>query len=183
MISLIFNLNCFKIVSLYSLSPGSRFNRTEIKNRVKLHNVPLDLALLGLRKSGVLVRERNYYSLNFENEYTQKILEICRKQYQQLRELPLNVFYLLVDLLEILSSLKGEVFLFGSYAKLIYKENSDVDLALIGFDRKVPLFRLSKLEKTYLKKIEVHYFEKKGFYKNKSDPLVRNILKDGMRLF
>ena len=41
---------------------------------------------------------------------------------------------------------------------------------------------VAKLEKIYNKKIEIHYFEKTGFYKHKKDLLVKNILRDGVRL-
>jgi len=39
-----------------------------------------------------------------------------------------------------------------------------------------------KLERAYKKHVEIHYFDKKDFYRNKKDPLVRSILKDGVRL-
>lgn len=39
-----------------------------------------------------------------------------------------------------------------------------------------------KLEKTYEKEIEIHYFNKKDFYKNKKNPLIASILREGLRL-
>ncbi|MBI2666238.1 nucleotidyltransferase domain-containing protein [Candidatus Woesearchaeota archaeon] len=186
MISQIFTQDCFKVIILFSLSPGSRFNRTEIKNRTFLHNVPLDKALLRLLSSEVLKKERNYYSVNFENENAKNLLNICTWQYKQLRELPLAVFYLLIDSLYELSLIKGiEVYLFGSYAKLVYRENSDIDVALL-YNLEIPREKIMKifntLEKIYGKKVELHYFKKAEFYKNKKDPLVKNILKDGIFL-
>lgn len=187
MISQLFHQDGFKVLSLYGLSPGSRFNRTEIKQRTKLHNVPLDKALLLLLNSGILKKEKKYYSLQFENEYTKKILEITRKQYKDLRELPLTIYYLILDVAAALSLLKGiEVHLFGSYAKLIHTEKSDVDIAIVHlkeFTRKEHIAKvISKIEKAYNKKIEIHYFEKDSFYRNKKDLLVKGILKDGVRL-
>ncbi len=188
MISQIFTQDCFKVMVLFSLSPGSRFNRTEIKSKVKLNNVPLDKALLSLLASEAVKREKNYYSVNLESEYAKKILELCNKQYKQLRELPLDVFYLLMDLIFCFSLVKGtELFLFGSYAKLIYKEGSDVDLAVLSryqnsLEKKKIDKIINKLEKNYHKKVELHHFERKSFYKNKRDPLVKGILRDGIRL-
>jgi predicted nucleotidyltransferase len=186
MISAVFAPDCFKVLSLFSLSPGSRFNRKEIKAKTWLNNVPLDKALLILLNSGLFKREGNYYFIDWENEYVKKLLEICTKQYRQWRELPLDVYYLLVDLTNVLSTYRGlEVILFGSYAKLIYRQNSDIDIALI-FSGKIDKEQLSKmalkLEKVYQKKVELHYFEKQQFYRNKKDPLVRGILKDGIKL-
>ncbi|MBI4980002.1 nucleotidyltransferase domain-containing protein [Candidatus Woesearchaeota archaeon] len=186
MISQIFTPDCFKVLSLFSISPGSRFNRTEIKNRTRLNNVPLDKALLLLLSSGTITRTKNYYGLNFENDNIKPLLELCSKQYKQLRELPLNVYYLLLDLTAGLSLVKKvEVFLFGSYAKLVYKANSDVDIAVLCSSQlgKAAISKLTaKLEQQYQLKLKVHYFEKKSFYKTKKKPLIKSILKDGVKL-
>ena len=186
MIGTIFTPDCYKIITLFSVSPGSRFNRSEIKSKVYLNNVPLDKALQQLLGSGIMHRERNYYSLNFEHHYTSRLIDICSKQYKQLRELPLAVFYLLVDLNNDLAMFKGiELFLFGSYAKVIYKDSSDIDLALVHTE-KVDIKKVNRLvsqaEKKYGKKVEIHFFEAQSFYKNKQDTLVKSILKDGVRL-
>ncbi|HLC71004.1 MAG TPA: nucleotidyltransferase domain-containing protein [Candidatus Nanoarchaeia archaeon] len=187
MITPLFHQDCFKVLSVYGLAPGSRFNRTEIKQRTRLHNVPLDKALLLLLNSRILKKEQKYYSLDFENDYTQKIMEINRKQHKELRELPLTIYHLILDIVTALSLFKGvEVFLFGSYAKLIYTEKSDVDIAIVHqkeFGKKDRITKIiSKIEKACNTKIEVHYFEKDGFYRNKKDLLVKGILKDGVRL-
>jgi len=72
MINQIFNLDSFKILSLFSLSPGSRFRRKEIKERTKLNNIPLDKTLLKLLSGKILKKEENLYMLNFENKNTKK---------------------------------------------------------------------------------------------------------------
>ncbi len=186
MICQVFTQDCYKIMSLFSLSPGSRLNRKEIKEKTRLNNVTLDKALSKLSSSEIIKREKNFYSINFENESAKKVLELCLKQYKQLKELPLDIFYLIVDLIAFLSSIKRiEVILFGSYAKLIYKDNSDLDLAILS-EKSLKRSNINqiihKLEKSYNKKIEAHYFEKKNFYKNRKDPLVKGILRDGVKL-
>jgi|SRR3989344_5243309 len=187
MISPLFHSDCFKVLSLYGIFLGSRFNRSEIKQRTKLHNVLLDKALALLLSSGIVKKEKRYFSLNFENEYTQLIMELVRKQYKQMRELPLMIYHLIMDIVAAISIFKEmEVYLFGSYVKLIYTNKSDIDLAVIytqKFNKKNQITKIvSKIEKNYNKKIEVHYFEKEVFYRNKKDILVRSIIKDGIRL-
>jgi len=85
-----------------------------------------------------------------------------------------------------LSIIRGiEVYLFGSYSKLIYNEKSDVDIAILTsktFDKKNIQKITQKLEIVYKKSIELHFFEKKLFYKNKKDPLVKEIMKNGVRI-
>jgi predicted nucleotidyltransferase len=168
------------------MSPGSRLNRKEIKDRTKLNNVPLDKALAKLISSNMLVRERNYYSVNFNEAISQDLMKICKLQHTKLKEIPFDVYLLLVDLVSDMSSQKGiEAFLFGSYSKLVYKKDSDVDIAILTVKRldKKRIEKLAeKLEKIYKKNIEIQYFDKKEFYKNKKDPLIKSILKDGTKL-
>lgn len=186
MITSVFTQNCIKILTLFSLAPGSRFNRTEIKDKVCLNNVPLDSSLQKLINSDIIKLEKPYYSINFENEYSNKIIEIVSKQFKQLKELPLNVYYSLMDLVNFLSTQKtNELILFGSYAKITYSLKSDIDIALL-YSLKPNQKRISRIvlniEKTYKTIIQIHYFEKKSFYKNKKDPLIKSILKDGVWL-
>lgn len=186
MITQAFNQNCIKILTLFSLAPGSRFNRKYVKEKTKMNNVPLDNSLLKLVSSKIIKKEKNYYSINFESEYSKEILDICSKQFKQLKELPLNIYYLLMDLSEYFSIIKGiEVILFGSYAKLAFSVKSDVDISLIhknSLDKKKIASFVSKMEKAYGKNIEIHYFKKMSFYKNKKDPLIKSILKDGIKI-
>ena len=186
MITQIFNIHSIKILSLFSLSPGSKFNRKEIQERTKINNVPLDKTLTSLLYSNIIKREKNYYYYDFENEFTNMIIKITQKQFKLLKELPLNVYYNIIELTEFFSNKKDiELYLFGSYAKLIYSEKSDIDIAIITNKKlnRIEINRLiDKLENTYNKEIEIHYFEKKTFYKNKSDPLIKSILKNGVKL-
>ncbi len=186
MISQVFDGDAYKILSLFSLSPGSRFNRKEMKERTRLNNVPLDKALLRLLSSGVIVRQRNYYSVNFENPCSRTLIEMCSRQYRQLKEIPFDVYLLILDLVEKLSARRGiEAYLFGSYSKLVYTEKSDVDIAVLaadGLEKGELAKEVGRLERIYRKKVEIHYFDRAGFYKNKGDPMVRGVLKDGVKL-
>jgi predicted nucleotidyltransferase len=186
MIEPVFDRDCFKVLGVFAVSPGSRFRREEIKEKTRLNNVPLDKALVKLANCHIVKIQRGFYSLDFESENSKKLVEIVSKQQKELRDVPLVVFLLLTDLVDALSTVKGvEVWLFGSYAKLIYREKSDVDVAVIfeKMPKGLDLGRLGqKLEKTYGKQIQIHDFEKGPFYKNKNDPLVSDILRNGVRL-
>lgn len=192
MITQVFDKNVFKIISLFSLSPGSRFRRKEIQQRVRINNIPLDRALVILTDTGILRKKNNIFELNFHNPYTTKIVDIISYQYKVCKEIPFDVYLLLQDAESALSQLKAESldgYLFGSYAKLIYTSDSDVDLAVIvpesvnqnTSDRKAIDGIAEKLEKKYNKCVEMHVFEKESFYRNKRDPLVAEILRNGIR--
>ncbi len=185
MISLLFENSIFKVASLFSMSPGSRFSRKEIKDKVLLHNVPLDKTLLRLLNSGVLKREARLYSVNFNSKYSKTIIGILSEEHKRFKEIPFQIFLAVNDVGSEACFQDAEAFLFGSYSKLVFREGSDIDIAvLIGknFDKKGFAEKIAKKEKVYKKKIEVHYFGKNEFYKNKTDPLVSEILKNGIRI-
>lgn len=184
MISQIFDTDVFKIITLFSASPGSRFSRKELKEKTLLNNVPLDKALTRLAYSKILLLEGRFYFLNLYSEAAKLLIQLAKKQFVELREIPLSVYFLLLDLAYYLSSQKGcDVYLFGSYSKLVYKEGSDVDVAIVSdiIDKKFVRKVVVALEKIYKKKIEAQFFDRK-FYKNKSDPLVKEILKNGVKI-
>lgn len=183
MISLLFEKDLFKVLTVFSLEPGARFKRVDIKEKTLLNNVPLDNTLLKLIKAGLIKKEGKLYSVNFENEDYKQILNNIQKQYKTLKEIPLNAYFLIIDFISSLNFVNIEVYLFGSYSKLIFKEDSDIDIAIIGTVKKETVNKIvRRLEKKYKKSIEVHYFDKESFYKNKSDPLVKDIIKNGVKL-
>ena len=186
MITQIFSKNVIKILTMFSLSPGSKFNRKKIQELIKLNNVPLDRALMILISSNILIREKNFYLLNFELEHTKIIVYMCLKEFKKFKDIPLGVYYILMDVVDFLSLKKGiEAFLFGSYVKLVYTNKSDIDIAILyenDFNIKDINDFVLKLEGIYDKSIEIQDFEKKSFYKNKKDPIVNSILRDGIRL-
>jgi len=186
MINQIFNNDIFKILTLFSLSPGSRFNRKTVKEKTRMNNMPLDNALAKLMSGSILKKAENYYSINLEDERAKQIIQIVSKEYKNLRELPLDVYFLLADLVDGLSQIKNiQVYLFGSYSKLVYSDKSDVDIAIISndaLDKERVEKIIAKVEKSYKKNVEVHYFDGSAFYKNEKDPLVKGIIKDGVIL-
>ncbi len=186
MISPIFDSDALKVLSLFSISPGSSFRRWEIRDKVKLNNVTLDKSLAKLLASKIIKKTKGIYSVNFENDDGKKIINILSKQYKELKELPFNIYLLLLDMVEKFSLIKSaELYLFGSYSKLIYTEKSDVDFAVLSdkaINKKSIEKAVVKLEKVYGKSVEPHYFAKKDFYSNKKDPLVKEILRNGIGL-
>lgn len=184
MIHLIFNKDIFKILFLFSVSPGSRFDRKYIKEKVLMNNVPLDNALNALLVANIIKKEKRLYSINFDNPFAKNALSMASHEYNSLKQIPLNVFFLILDFISSIANAKIEAYLFGSYSKLIYHDKSDIDLAILGkgFDKSMFNKIAQKLEKKYNKKLELHFFDKSEFYSNKKDPLVKDIIKNGVRL-
>lgn len=152
-----------------------------------MNNVPLDNALARLISSGIIKKDGGFYSINFENNHAEQIMNILITQYKRMKNLPLDVYLLLADIAYELSSVRIELWLFGSYSKVTYSDKSDVDIAILGqkldkIEKNKVKKTIAKLEKTYGKKIEGHFFEKNAFYNNKKDPLVKDILQNGIKI-
>lgn len=185
-ITQILDNDAFKIMTVISLSRGSRFQRKELKERTRMNNVTIDKTLALLLNSGLISKKNRYFFLNLENEHAKEISEVIIRQYRQLREIPLDAYFSISDMILHLSRFKNiNVYLFGSYSKLVFRQTSDIDLAIISDsiseNKKEIQKAVQKTEKKYNKKIEIHYFGS-GFYKNKKDPLVAEILKNGIKL-
>ena len=181
MISPIMELQSFKIISLFAMSPGSRFLRKEIQEMTKLTNLSLDRALRRLLNSNIIKKEKRLYSLNFSNPDSEMFVEIAKKEYIKLKKIPFNVYIILLEISSSLADSDVDLFLFGSYSKLVYKKNSDLDIAIIS-DEKPSIDKLvDRLTKRHGIMIEIHKFSR-DFYKNKDDPLVKDITKNGVRL-
>jgi len=183
MILNLFDLNVAKVLTIFSLVPGAKFMRKELKEKTYLNNLNLDKALSILQNSGIIVRDGKYFKLNL-NEKTKVLIQLIKEEYKMLNEIPLKVFFSILDLMNRIRFFKEiEVYLFGSYAKLTFDEKSDIDLAIISdkdlnFLEKIAL----RIEKKYKVKIQLHFFEK-DFFKHKEDPLVREIIKSGIKLY
>jgi len=177
-----------KILTFFSISPGSSWSRKDLQEKTMLSNVQLDNALQNLINNKILSKEKRAVYLNFENSMTKTMLEIIKKEHQRFKEIPVSVYDVLIDFSYALSSLKKieQVYLFGSYAKLIYTQKSDIDLAIVleKEDKKSIQNikkQVEKLEKKYNKIIETHFFTAKDM-KNK-DPLIKEIQRNSIMFF
>jgi len=183
----LFNKNNAKIMLFLALSPGSKYSRKEIKEKTELNNMPLDNSLNILLNLNVINEQKKLYYLNLENPFVQLIL----KEKTKMSNLPLKIQFLLLDFVEHILRLKliNEIILFGSYAKLIFSEKSDIDIAIVLDDKsrnkekigkKISAFE-KKLSKKYKKDIQIHFFIESDL-KHKKDPLIKDILKNGRGL-
>jgi DNA polymerase sigma len=180
-----FNKNIVKVLSVFATSPGSNLQRNSIQKFTRINNIILDKTLARLCNSKILKKKKRFYFFNHSNQESKVILKEISKSYHELKNLPLEVYSIILDLGFEFVEIKniGEVILFGSYSKLVYTESSDIDIAIIS--DKISKKRINdivkKIKKRHNKKVEVHFFQK-DFYKNKKDPLVKEILKDGVKL-
>jgi predicted nucleotidyltransferase len=174
--------NVAKVLTIFSLAPGAKFRRKELKEKTRLNNVNLDKALTVLQNSNVILKENNLFKVNL-NDANKILIKLINDEYKRLNEIPLNVFFSILDLVEKVSSFKDiKIYLFGSYAKLTFEEGSDIDLAIISDKNLEFLEKYSlKIENKYKTKIQLHFFGR-DFLKHKEDPFVREIMKNGIQI-
>jgi predicted nucleotidyltransferase len=129
--------------------------------------------------------------MNKANKYSQDVIALVSKERHDLNNLnpaisiPVREFVRQMLHLDI-----RQIYLFGSVVKEQYKESSDIDIALVThltLDTKSRLAieeAASSLEKRFGREIEIHYFTGEQFELGirKRNPLVEEILRDGIRL-
>ncbi len=180
-----------KILSFFLISPGSKYNRKDIQEKTKMNNIPLDNAIQKLLTLKLINKNKQFYFLNFNIEENKRIFSIISDEYKYFN-LSHQIFNILIEISDILSKIKEikSVVLFGSFAKLIYTENSDMDIAVI-LDNKIKNMqktektikdRIIKIAKKNRKEIELHFFMQKDLQIGKSDPLIKDIIKNGKEI-
>lgn len=185
MIGLIFDTNCFKILSLFAVSQEDGYKRNEVKEKTKLNNVPLDKALTKLLLSHVLAVENNVYTLDLDNKYTKRAVKLALRQYRSLNELPFDLYLLLIDLVDGFSSIKNlEIYLSDDPSKSSYQKSS-IEITIITpkeVDKKSTSKIIKKLTTKYRKQVEVHDYISASFYKNQNDPKIKDLITNGIKL-
>ena len=174
-----------KIISFLIISPGSKYNRKELKEKTGMNNIPLDKTLKKLKSFHIIEEKDHLFSINFQDDKISKIIELIQREYKEFN-LPYNIFNILIDISEKLSMIKEikEARLFGSYSKLIYNQKSDIDIAIILYDKIKNKNKIQeKIEKIILKiskknkkKIETHFFSEKDM--KRKDSLIKEILRN-----
>lgn len=184
----------WKILLVLAEAPGKAITRKEIRNLTKIGNKALVKFLNLLEKFDFIIVKkigRNYvYKLNLMNFYVERILEVIKLEKKDLENLGFGIVNILREFVYELTNVCleniKEIYIFGSYAKRIDYEKSDIDVAIIVEKRNVNeelliVEIIEKIEKRFKKKIQPHYFAEGEFEKSKNK-LVLEIKKDGIKL-
>lgn len=190
MIISLLNKNAVNILTYLAISPGSKYTRIELKEKTKMNNLPLDETISQLLSLKILKKEKNIYSLNLEQENTNKIIELIKKEYNSFN-LEYKIFIILLEISDRLSKIKNieSIMLFGSYAKLIHTEKSDIDIAIINKESLKDIQKnriksiLNKISKKEGKIIQAHFITSKELKENSKDNFIKDILRNGKSLF
>lgn len=185
----------WRILILYGESPGTGFTRQELKEHTKLGNKALSFALKRLTTFNILSAKKDVlpltvYKLNMNNPYTTDILNILRKEKNDLNNLKHNFALIarefsrkVIDIVDVLG-----IYLFGSIAKGIYREDSDIDFAVV-LRKKTPKDDMlistiaDETSKKFKRKIQYFIFTPRQISDSrKRSKLTEEILKHGIKI-
>jgi len=154
------NINNIKL-GIISLFRSNYFNQFHIREMAKLigkSHVGLLPHLKSFEKDKILISKSvgksRIYSLNLENNQVREFLSLSEKK----ESLALLSKEFLIKKLynEFLSlNLNGCLILFGSYASLTYRKESDIDLLYIGEIKESEKKKIKEFGKTYNKEIHL----------------------------
>ena len=133
--------------------------------------------------------KKSYYKLNLNNKYILSIVNIVSLERQETNNINPRI---LIILREFVRQMSGaiefcEMYVFGSVVKNSYREDSDVDIAIItkkalSTKEIVEIEKISEgLEKRFGREIQSHFFTKDEFAKSKT-ALVEQVHRDGIKL-
>lgn len=183
----------WKALFVLAEAPGKAVSRKEIHALTGMGNKMIDKSLLILEKFKVItitrIGKRKYYKLNMNNPFTNDLLRLVSLEKERAESLGFEMVNILREIVYGITNINLEnitkIILFGSYAKRIHREKSDIDLAVVVKERR-PKEELSVtnlvdgLEKRFKKEIQIHYFTEKEF--EKKSRLAEEIKKDGVVL-
>ncbi|MBS1266543.1 MAG: hypothetical protein MAG795_00510 [Candidatus Woesearchaeota archaeon] len=187
------NKSTWRILSIYGESPGAGFTRQDLKKHTQLGNKALSMALNRLCSFGILrKKDENFsytiYKLNRGNKYSEDILKLLLKERHDLEQLPYDFKLIASEFSrKVIDSIDTNgIYLFGSIAKGTYREESDIDFAILVKDKKpdkdMALVKITdELSKKFKRNVQSFILTNKQIRKNKSD-LVKEILKHGIRI-
>jgi predicted nucleotidyltransferase len=145
------NKTAWKLIALFSYSPGAGFTREEIKNLLNWNNSTLDRAIEKLFFYKILKKERRVIKFNFNNN---NILNLFEEEKQRLNYPSFELFLLLNDFIRYCENETCDIYLFGSHAKKTASVNSDIDIAV--YCNKDFILAIEKIYDEYNKKIQIH---------------------------
>ncbi|MDI6737104.1 MAG: nucleotidyltransferase domain-containing protein [Nanoarchaeota archaeon] len=183
----------WRILGLLSETPTKPIARTDIKRYTQLGNEAVNQALKRLFLANLLVKEKRgkkeVYYLDLSNEYAKKMLELLKAERISLKSISFDTMLILNEFSRKIiekTTFASRIFLFGSVAKGMARANSDVDIAIIVFDKDIKQEMITadiadSVSRQFKRKIQVHYFTE-GEFAGSKNALLEDIRNEGIGL-
>ena len=174
-------------------APGQGVTKDEIKKITKLGGNSLFNSIEILLKNKIILKnkfgKKTYYKLNLNNKYNKSLIDIIKLEKEDLNNLSFKLSIILREYVRQLTSIINinEIYVFGSAVKNSFREDSDIDIAIITEKELTTKERIEiekvneKLKKRFKKEIQPHFFTEEEFKKSKS-LLIEQVHRDGIKL-
>ncbi|MFA5776969.1 MAG: nucleotidyltransferase domain-containing protein [Parcubacteria group bacterium] len=162
-----------KLLGYFFINPSKRHYINELAEILEVDPGNLHRKLKELDNEGILESEergnQKYYFLNHSYPLLKEIKKVFEMKYGLSKMIR-----------EALIKLKGlkKAYIFGSYAKNLFEQESDIDILLIGSHSSLEAKRIiAPIQKKIGREISIIDVEEKEFEKRKknNDPFIKNI--------
>lgn len=183
----------WRVLSVLAEAPGQGITKEEIKKITKLGGNSIFDSVAVLLKSDMIAFEKagkkTFYRMNMSNKYSRLAAEIIQNERKDLNNMSLKIVTILREYVrQIYDSIDVvAVYVFGSMVKNSYREDSDIDIAIItekdisAKDRIMLEKTGERVEKRFGREMQPHFFTNKEFRKSESG-VAEQIKRDGIRL-
>lgn len=183
----------WRVLSVLAEAPGQGVTKEEIKKITKLGGNSMFESVRILLKSDMIVFEKagkkTFYRMNMNNKYSRLVSEIIQNERKDLNNMSLKIVTILREYVrQIIDSIDvAAAYVFGSTVKSSYREDSDIDIAVItekdiSAKERIALERIGeKVEKRFGREIQPHFFTEKEFMKSEGG-VIEQVKRDGIRL-
>lgn len=184
----------WRVLLVLTEAPGQGITKEEIKKITKLGGNSIFTAVNILLKNKIItsnkVGKRTYYKINLANKYSELIVKIAELEGEELNNMNPKIVIILREFTRACNDILNPeaIYVFGSIVKNSYREDSDIDVAVITekepkIKERIEIEKIcEKLEKRFGRELQLHFFTEKEFKKTK-DELIEQIHRDGIKLF
>src|SRR3989344_4871783 len=83
----IIDFDSFKVLSVFCISQGSKFQRNVLKDKTGIPNLILDRTLARLINLKILIKEKYLLSVNFSNFQALEIIKLLFERYSRFKQI------------------------------------------------------------------------------------------------
>lgn len=183
----------WRVLSVLAEAPGQGITKEEIKKITKLGGNSIFDSVAVLLKNDMILSgkagKKTFYRMNMSNKYSRLVSEIIQNERRDLNNMRLKIVTILREYVrQMLDSIDVvAVYVFGSTVKSSYREDSDIDIAIItekdiSAKERIMLEKIGeRVEKRFGREIQPHFFTEKEFKKSEGG-VVEQIKRDGIKL-
>lgn len=183
----------WRILSVLAEAPGEGVTKEEIKKITKLGGNSIFNSIQILLKNNMIASakygKKTFYRMNMNNKYSHLASEIIHNERADNNNINQRIITILREYTrQVIDSIEIKaIYVFGSIVKSSYRENSDIDIAIIteediSVKERILLEKIGeKIEKRFGREIQPHFFTDTEFRKSEGG-VIEQIKRDGIKL-